>query len=215
MTMKLFDSLLSPYAGRVRLAIYAKGLEVEFIMPQSEEAATLPSHTPIAKLPTMLHDGHVLPESEVINEYLEDIGTEPSLRPGDPVLCARMRLLTRICDLYVMHPMGELFGQISPVDRDQVKVDEQLVELAKGMSWLEHYLDGSPYALDGRLTLADCTLVPALFFYEQIGPMFGIVGPLKKYPHVEAYFKGIHQDTHAARVLKEIDAALQKMMAGG
>lgn len=215
MTMKLFDSLLSPYAGRVRLAIYAKGLEVEFIMPQTEAAATLPSYTPISKLPTMLHDGHVLPESEVINEYLEDIGTEPSLRPSDPILCARMRLLTRIGDLYIMYPMGELFGQISPVDRDQMKVDEQMVELAKGMSWLDHYLDGTSYAIDNRLTLADCALVPALFFYEQIGPMFGMVAPLKKYPKIEAYFKGIKENPHAARVLKEIDAALQKMMAGG
>lgn len=215
MTMKMYDSPLSPYAARVRIALYAKNLDVERIQPVDRVAGELEAATPLAKLPTFVHDGNVVPESEVINEYLEDIGTLPSLRPRDPLICARMRVLARICDLYIMYPMGELFGQISPVGRDQSIVDTQMAELHEAMGWLDSYLDGSPYAVGQQLSLADCALAPVLFFFEQIGPMFGNATPLKAYPDTQAYFVGIQKDPHVGRVLAEVDATLRKMMAGG
>lgn len=215
MTMKMYDSPLSPYAARVRIALYAKNLDVDRIQPANRVAGELEAASPLAKLPTFVHDGNVIPESEVINEYLEDIGTLPALRPSDPLSCARMRVLARICDLYIMYPMGELFGQISPVGRDQAFVDAQMAELHEAMGWLDKYLDGSSYAVGNQLSLADCTLAPVLFFFDQIGPMFGNVTPLKKYPNTQAYFIGVQKDPHVARVLAEVDAALRKMMAGG
>lgn len=215
MTMKMYDSPLSPYAARVRIALYAKNLEVDRIQPANRVPGELEAASPLAKLPTFVHDGNVIPESEVINEYLEDIGTLPSLRPSDPLICARMRVLARICDLYIMYPMGELFGQISPVGRDQSVVDAQMAELLEAMGWLDKYLDGSAYAVGNQLSLADCTLAPVLFFFDQIGPMFGNVTPLKKYPNTQAYYTAIQKDPHVGRVLAEVDAALRKMMAGG
>lgn len=216
MAMKLYDSPLSPYAARVRIALYAKNLEVDLIQPANRVVGELEAASPLAKLPTLIHDGNVIPESEVINEYLEDIGTLPSLRPRDPLHCARMRVLSRICDLYIMYPMGELFGQISPVGRDQAIVDTQMAELLEAMGWLEKYLDGAVcYAVGAQLSLADCALAPVLFFFDQIGPMFGRVTPLKKYPNTQAYYTGIRKDPHVGRVLAEVDAAVRKMMAGG
>ncbi|MBX3493479.1 MAG: glutathione S-transferase family protein [Parvibaculum sp.] len=211
--MKLYNAQLSPFAARCRLAIYAKGLDVEMIdVAPGAVPPELDTLTPMHKVPLLAHGDVVVPESETICEYLEDIGAGAPLRPEDAVERARMRLLSRIGDLYIMEPMGELFGHINPQGRDQALVDREMAELLKAIGWLEHYLDGSPFAVGGRLSLADCALVPMLFFFDQIGPMFGHASPLKNHPSAEAYYKGIQAHPAAAKVVAELDAALRRMM---
>ena len=166
----------------------------------------------MAKVPTLVLDDVVVPESEVICEYIEDLGLGPSLRPESAQDKARMRLLSRIGDLYVMEPMTKLFSQINPKGRDQALVDRELAELTKGMNWLAKYLDGSPFAVGDRLTLADCTLAPMLYFYAQIGPMFGAAEPFKNIPTVGKYYDGLRSNPHAKRVIDELDLALAKVM---
>lgn len=214
MSMKLYNSQLSPFSARVRLAIYAKGLDVEIVdgFGTPEIEAELERLNPLHKVPTLKCDGYALPESEVICEYFEDKGLGVSLRPTDPADIARMRLLSRIGDLYIMEPMTNLFGQISPKGRDQALVDRELAALTKGMTWLSSFLDGSPYAVGGKLSLADCTLAPMIFFYEQIGPMFGSADPFAGIPTVKSYYKGLKENPHVARVVAELDVALRKVM---
>lgn len=215
MSMKIYNAQLSPYSARVRLAVYAKGLDVEIIdaFSNPEIEAEFEKLGPLQKVPLLVMDGVVMPESEVICEYLEDLGMGLSLRPEDADGRARMRLLSRIGDLYVMEPMTKLFNQINPKGRDQALVDRELAELGKGIKSLAFYIDGSPFAIGGKLSLADCTLAPMLFFYEQIGPMFGSADPFKDVPTLGAYYRGLKNDPHVARVLVELDAALRKVMS--
>jgi glutathione S-transferase len=51
-------------------------------------------------VPVLVHDGRVVRESTVINEYLEDVFPEVSLRPTDPWLRTEMRVLTKYVDEY-------------------------------------------------------------------------------------------------------------------
>ncbi len=214
MGMKLYNSQLSPYSARVRLAIYAKGLDVEIVdgFSTPELEAELERLSPMQKVPLLVDDDTVIPESDVICEYFEDMKLGVSLRPDEPRMRARMRLLSRIGDLYVMEPMTTLFGHINPKGRDQVLVDHTLGDLAKGMQWLSAYLDGSPHAVGDRLTLADCTLAPMLFFYEQVGPMFGMSKPFGGLKNVDKYFKDVQQNEHVARVVAELEEALRRVM---
>lgn len=53
---------------------------------------------PEGMVPVLVHDGRVVRESTVINEYLEDVFPEVPLRPSDPWLCAEMRVLTKYVD---------------------------------------------------------------------------------------------------------------------
>ena len=55
---------------------------------------------PEGMVPVLLHDGRVVRESTVINEYLEDVFPEQPLRPADPWLRAEMRVLTKYVDEY-------------------------------------------------------------------------------------------------------------------
>ncbi|MFN4353270.1 glutathione S-transferase family protein [Parvibaculum sp.] len=213
--MKMYNSQLSPFAARCRMVIYAKDLDVWLIdLPDPAHEAEFTSLAPMGKIPLLVDGGTVVPESDTICEYLEDKGLGVSLRPDAPADRAKMRLIGRIGDLYVMGPMGKLFGQINPAGRDQQLVAKELVELRKAMGWLEHYIEGPDFAVAGQLTLADCALVPVLFFFREIGPMFGQEQPFNGLPRTEAYYAAIGKNPVVAKVVAELDEALRRMMAG-
>src|SRR5262249_26061164 len=81
MARKLYTHDLSPYAGRVRMQIYAKGL-TDIVFEQPGDDWGLPTFRekfPIGRIPVLDADGELIPESEVIAEYLEEIYPKPSL----------------------------------------------------------------------------------------------------------------------------------------
>lgn len=213
--MKIYSSQLSPFAARCRIAIYAKDLDVELIdLPDPAHEAEFTRLAPMQKIPVLVDGATAVPESETICEYLEDKGIGIPLRPDTPADRAKMRLLSRIGDLYVMGPMVELFGQINPAGRDPQLVARELTKLRKAMGWLEYYIEGPEFAVGQRLTLADCALVPLLFFFKEIGPMFGQAQPFQSLARTEAYYSAIERHPAVARVLAELRQALRRMMAG-
>lgn len=62
---------------------------------------------PKGVVPTLLHDGVRLPESSIINEFLDERYPDPSLRPADPMARARMRLWVQVEE-------DELFTAVRP-----------------------------------------------------------------------------------------------------
>jgi len=56
---------------------------------------------PDGQVPVLVHDGRVITESTVINEYIEDVFPENPLRPADPYWRAQMRIWTKYVDEYV------------------------------------------------------------------------------------------------------------------
>ena len=213
--MKLYTAMLSPFAARVRMQIYAKGLEVEMAEAFTDfSVEQLAQMNPMGKLP-VLEDGDLrLPESTTICEYIEDRHPSPALRPSDPAQLARMRVLERMADFYVFEPLSPLFAHLSRKHRQQEVVDRQLALLQRGLGALEHYIPGEGCAIGTQLSLADCALVPILLFVQTYLPYFAIEAPLQPYPRLQAYGERMANNEHAARVIAEIRAAM-KAKAGG
>jgi len=55
---------------------------------------------PNGQVPALVHDGAVITESTLINEYIEDVFPEPRLRPADPLARWQMRYWTKFVDEY-------------------------------------------------------------------------------------------------------------------
>src|SRR3569832_1263401 len=55
---------------------------------------------PNGQVPVLVHEGAVITESTVINEYLEVVFSEVPLRPADPVARARKRVWSKFVDEY-------------------------------------------------------------------------------------------------------------------
>ena len=210
--MKLYNANLSPYTSRVRIQIYAKGLDVDLveppggIVPGGSTSDAYKELNPIGKIPSLDVDGEVIPESSVICEYLEDRFPTPALRPQDPGEAARMRTLARIVDLYMVPPFFALFGQLRAPQRDEALIEEKLAEASHAFDLIEHYLGKGPFAVGDALTVADCTLVPLMFF-TRILPLLGAKPPIEARPKLAAWWDGIQKQAAPARVLAEMGEA--------
>jgi len=55
---------------------------------------------PNGQVPVLVHDGHVLTESTVINEYVDEVFPDTPLRPSDAYGRAKMRVWTKFVDEY-------------------------------------------------------------------------------------------------------------------
>jgi len=102
--LELYHYDRSTAAQKIRIALAEKGLDWESRIVNTKVGVRehlRPEYlalNPRGLVPTLVHDGHPIRESQVILEYLEDAFPEPSLRPADPVERAEMRLWTKMID---------------------------------------------------------------------------------------------------------------------
>jgi glutathione S-transferase len=218
--VKLFQTYLSPFPTRVRLMLYAKGIECEFVEPHGFHGDTRPKGSyldvnPLGRVPALvLDDGRVLPESEVICEYLEDVYPEPRLMPLDPWQRAQVRLLSRLSDFYIVMAMSPLFDAVAqpPQRWDQAAIRGHVAEVAKTLDRLEIFIATNGYAVGSSLTHADGTLVPILLLVAEWMPIFRGPDLLEGRPKIAAYWASIGRDPICARLIAETRQALRKSM---
>ena len=213
--MKLYSGDLSPYSARVRMQIYAKGITditlerpADFGLPKFRET------NPIGRIPVLDIDGDLMPESEVIAEYLEEIYPEPRLLGATPRETAHIRTIARIGDIYIMNNMFMLSGQTYAATRNQGVIDLLAGQVTRNLKALDRLIgpkageDG--FACCGRLTLADCALVPGLFLVDNVIAAAGVENPIPANPNVAAYWAAIQRNEFAAKVLAELHRGLEE-----
>jgi glutathione S-transferase len=211
--MKLYSGDLSPYSARVRMQLYAKGLEdVALERPPGFPTAEWRKISPLGRIPVLeLAPGDLIPESDVIAEYIEEIHPTPSLLGKTPRESADIRVLARLGDIYLMNNMFLLSGQTRRSTRSEAVRDLLSGQVIRGVEALEQIIDGSGgYAICGRVTLADCALVPALFLIENVLPQTEVADPIPANPKVAAYWTAIRNDPSAARVMVELHRGLEE-----
>src|SRR5947209_1044804 len=218
MTMKLYSWDVSPYSARVRMQIYAKGLsDIEIEKPSTYGTLKFYQDHPIGRIPFLEIDGEAIPESAVIAEYLEEIHPEPSLLGATPRENAHIRTLARIGDIYLMNNTFMLAGQARPLSAETPAPtgNKEIVallcgQLASSTKALDRMIGRDGFACLGRLTLADCALVPALFYLEIVLAIRGLANPIAANANVAAYWAAIRKDQYAARTLAEMHRGLEE-----
>jgi len=214
MSLQLFQGDLSPFAARVRIQIRAKGIKgvTMTAAPGGTGSEEFRQLNPTGKIPALQVDAVVIAESQTICDYLEDRYPEPSMWPTEPLARAQARLIARYTDLYVCGPMFQTTAHTSRKSRDQAFVDARLVELHKGLTYIDHCrvksgLATGCYAIGETLTLADAALAPALFFVTNfVAPVFARNDLMTA--GMNTYWEGIQSDLHVNPVLAEMAAAL-------
>ena len=101
--LKLYEHPLSPYAQKVKIALYEKGLRFTAVSPEflggGVDEAFLAS-SPRREVPSLIDDDTTVFDSTIILEYLEDKWPQPPLLPAAPAERARVRMIEEICDTY-------------------------------------------------------------------------------------------------------------------
>ena len=165
--MKLYSGDLSPYSARVRMQIYAKGIkDIVIERPPGFGTPQFRETHPIGRIPVLDVDGDMIPESEVIAEYLEQIYPKPSMLGATPRETAHIRMVARLGDIYIMNNMFMLAGQSYAAERNEGIVNLLGGQVVRNMKALNSYIGTDGYACSGRITMADCALVPGLFLVD-------------------------------------------------
>jgi glutathione S-transferase len=214
--MKLYNMNLSNFATKSRIVVYEKGANIELVSPPGGN--TSPEYlkiNPLGKIPTLDADGVIIPESEIINEYLEEKFPNPPLLPPTPEAKAKVRLFTRFHDLYLEPPLRALFGQMNPKGRDDTIVNEKLSELQTRLDQLETMLsEPGNFAAGPEFTLADCALAPTIFFVTNLLPGFGAKPALENRPKLAAWWNRVQERPSIRKALAEMSEAMKAMMGG-
>jgi glutathione S-transferase len=100
--LKLYHHHTSVCAAKSRLVLAEKGLafegEIIRLRDRDQHTPEYLAMNPFGLVPVLVHDGKVVAESTVINEYLDDVFPDPRLKPTDPYKRAQMRIWTRMTD---------------------------------------------------------------------------------------------------------------------
>ena len=216
--IKLYSADLSPYSARVRMQIYAKGIkDIIFELPEHWGMPKFRERFPIGRVPILDIDGDTIPESEVIAEYLEEIYPKPSLLGHTPRENAHIRMLARFGDVYIINSMftlsrqtGALSRQTPTAIRNDPFSDQLANEFLRNLKALDRLIGKDGFACLGRITLADCALVPGLFFVETVMPAAGVDSPIPDFANVAAYWAAVQKNEHAVKVLSELRRGVEE-----
>jgi glutathione S-transferase len=161
----LYTAERCPYAARARITLAEKGIAYDAVeIDLSDRPAWLYEKNALGRVPVYEEDeGLLLPESDVIMEYLEDRYPDPPLWPADPAERALGRLWLerfddRLGDAYYAARRGD--------GREQ---------LAERLAELDRALEAQPWLSGREFGLADIGYVPWILrglerFELELGP---------------------------------------------
>src|SRR5215203_871879 len=139
---------------RTRMVLHEKGIDFEVhevdLSNKSEEFLSV---SPYGKVPVLSVNGTSLYESNIVNEYLDEVYDSPRLMPNDPEERALVRSWMAFADDYFFPSLYRVrMGLQRGYSEDEI--EEAKERLHDALSRLEHQLEGREY-LVGDYTLAD------------------------------------------------------------
>ncbi|MEK6275170.1 MAG: glutathione S-transferase family protein [Actinomycetota bacterium] len=148
--LTLYDADRCPYCARVRIVLAEKGLEYETVVVDLDDRpAWVYEKNPLGKVPVLEEGAFVLPESAVINEYLDERYPEPPLWPADAAARALGRLLV------------DRFDALSRPYYALRRGDETAAtELHRQLRALDSLLAAQPFLTGSEFGLADAAYLP-------------------------------------------------------
>jgi glutathione S-transferase len=118
MTLSLYHNAVSTCSQKVRLVLAHKGIDFESkdvdLIGGGQHDPEYVKLNPNHVVPTIVHDGAVLIESTMINEYLDDAFPDPPMRSADPVVRHAGRMITKLLDQKVHPATGVVTFAIGP-----------------------------------------------------------------------------------------------------
>jgi glutathione S-transferase len=170
------------------MVLHEKGIDFEVhevdLSNKSEEFLSV---SPYGKVPVLRVNGTSLYESNIVNEYLEEVYDSPKLMPDDPERRASVRSWMAFADDYFFPAIYRVrMGLQRGYSEDEIQ--EAKEKLHDALSRLEHQLEGREY-LVGEYTLADIAH-GGNFHRLRVLLKSGEV-PLQEYPNVMRWMEQI------------------------
>lgn len=193
--MQLCGVSLSPFYERALMVVEAKGAMDKIEQPGVPGGFKSDQHladNPLGLIPYLIKDdGRVLPECQVIAEYLDRVLDGPASMPADAEGAADVQLVCRIVDLYVVKSTWPMLRALVFNQRDEEAINKAVnTEWPAALDMLEHFMPSAKFAAADHLTIADFALIPLMFQLQTFFVHFGIAD-LGDRPKLRAWWDNI------------------------
>ncbi|WOB09510.1 glutathione S-transferase family protein [Piscinibacter gummiphilus] len=201
MALTLHYHPLSSYCHKVLIALDELGIEVDkrlLNLGDPAERSAFLELWPTGKMPLLVDDGRVVPETSIAIEYLQRY-SQHRLIPDEADAALDVRLWDRLFDLYVMTPMQARTSDLlrPEADRDPINVAEANAKLLMAYGMIDHQLAGRTWVTGEAFTLADCAAAPSLFYAVTY------VAPPPELRHLAAYVERLMARPSVARTIEQ------------
>lgn len=187
-SIALYNYFRSSTSYRVRIALHFKKINFEYkpinLLKGEQHSLEYRKINPIGGVPTLIHDGKVIPDSFAVLEYIEETFPQSPLLPKDAFTRARIRQFCEIINSS-MHPMGNL-KTLQYLEKKhgygQEEKDKWVQHWAiQGLDAIEKTLEefSGEYCFGNEVTLADLFLIP------QVLTCIRFKVDLQKYPLIK------------------------------
>lgn len=162
----------SNFVWATRIAAASKGVPHRSVSAAPHSAEVLAIH-PLGKIPVMRHGDVTLAESRAICGYIDHSFDGPALVPADPRRAAVVEQWTSLIVTSVEPALIRryLFGYLFPGTPDgapdRVRIDAALPDLERHLAVVGGALESGHLAGEA-VSLADCFLIPILFYLKQL-----------------------------------------------
>lgn len=168
--MKLFYTVNSPYARKVRIVAAEKHIDLtleEVVL--SAPDCPVKDFNPLGKVPVLLLDnGDAIYDSPVIVEYLDKSAPLANLIPLDQGLRIKVKrweaLADGVCDAAVAVMLEQ---RRSPIMQDQANIIKHMEKVTRGLAALNRDIGKNKWCVNGKYSLADIA-VGCMLGYVQL-----------------------------------------------
>jgi glutathione S-transferase len=184
--VKLYNTQRCPYARRTRMVLHEKGVEFEsYEVDLENKSEEFLKASPTGKVPVVVVDGDSIYESNVVNQYLDEVADGPRLMPEDPKRRAYARIWMAFADTTFF---PALF--VASVGRErgfsEERISEALEKLKTALQILEEQLKDRDYLAD-EYSLADIAHAGNFVRLRELEERGEVA--LYRYPNVEAWME--------------------------
>ena len=211
--LKLYESPLSGYVQKVKIALLEKGIEFEALPADGLMAGTaggaFVEANPRAEVPALIDGEFRVFDSTVILEYIEDKWPNPPLLPKSPAERARVRMIEDVMDTqYEPNNWGAM--EVTRFQRASGALAEEMVAYGKKniegyQAWLDRQLGSRPWFNGDQFGWGDVCVVPFL----NRSAMYGHLPP--KDSRLAAWLVRVNQRPSVDKVRKQVEDVVAKL----
>ena len=187
MKLKLYNTHRCPYARRTRIVLHEKAVDFEtYEVDLGNKSDEFLSISPTGKVPVVVVSGDALYESNVINQYLDEVFEVPKLLPEDPKERAYARIWMTSADDFFQAVFIASTGRERGCAEE--RIEEALEKLRATLAGVEEHLRGREYLVD-EFSLADIAYAGNFVRLRELAERGAIA--LTDYPNVAAWIERI------------------------
>lgn len=179
MALKLFEHPLSPYAQKVKIVLYEKGIPFERIFTDPYELGDdevfqeFVMASPRREVPALVDGEARIFDSSIVLEYIEERWPKPEMIPESPLERARVRMLEEMMDTeYEAVNWG--IGEIKVFERAKGEQANQLLtratlQLQRLWNRLDRELEGRQWMNGEAFGRGDAAVFPHIASSQALG----------------------------------------------